>query len=111
MKKVAFLLVVVMLLMSSTVVFAAQPEEVLLTNVEEFVRATDSGINVDRKWQEVQKFYGPGQIIPRSIMYNSGGYSGILYFESGFVYTDGVEVWYSGWVYSGDVQPWGLAEY
>lgn len=107
MRRVTFLLVVVLLLLVNSVV-AAQPNGVLLTSKEEFVQQTESGVYVDKKWVEVSKPYTPGQSVPSSIMYDSGGYTGILYFQGGFVFEDGFLAEYAGWVYGGNVQPWGL---
>lgn len=108
MKKVAFLLVVVMLLlMSSVVALAAQPNQVSLSSGEEL----DSGVCSDKIWVMESRVYSAGQSIPSTIMYDSGGYTGILYFQSAIVFHGGVIADYAGWAYSGSVQPWSITEY
>lgn len=113
MKKVALLFIVAMLLvMSSVVAYAAQPEAITLNSeTDEITQISDSGILSTRKWIEVSVDFGINENVPKTIMYNSGGYTGILYFQSAFVWTNGVTAEYAGWVYKGDVQPWSLVKY
>src|SRR5690554_4424983 len=105
MKKIALLFVVVLLM--SSVAFAGQAYEVSANDVE-IVQTADQEIN-QAKWITVKKPYTNG-IIPDHIVYNSGGYTGILYFQSAEIFTDKVIATFAGWVKSG-VDPASCGDY
>src|SRR5690554_2548578 len=105
-KKTAAFLFVVVLLMSS-VAFAGQNYEVSANDVE-IVQTADHEINQAR-WISIQKEYTSGTI-PDHIVYNSGGYTGILYFQSAEIFTDKVIATFAGWVKSG-VDPASCGDY
>ena len=113
MKKVALLFIVAMLLvMSSVVAYAAQPEAITLNSeTDEITQISDSGILSTRKWIEVSVDFGINENVPKTIMYNAGGYTGILYYMYGYHDGNYYHALYSGWIYTGEVQPFSHVRY
>ena len=106
MKKVALSFIVAMLLvMSSVVAYAAQPAEVTLTDEEAI------SVHATRIWKDVWKTYNAGQTVTPTIMYNAGGYTGILYYMYGYHDGNYYHALYSGWIYTGEVQPFSHVRY
>lgn len=104
-KKISTLLVLLMLLVVVGAVgtVAAMPAP---------VSDTEASPNIDfcagtRKWIDNYLVkIGNGKTAPTTIMYDQGGYRGILTRFHLLPFTDGTAyAWYQGWVYSGGVSP------